>query len=780
MSATATAFQRSCAFLPLLGLLLLVSCGGGGSSPAPGSNATLQLSTLTVNVNAASGQPAPTANVQASISSSAATQTNYYLIAKFSSNGIFSVTDPEDDGNLFIQFKEPSALNVGTYNDTLTIEACVDQACTEQIKDSPQQVAVQYIVMAAAPVISALQPASTTAGGGPFTLTVTGSNFTSQSVVQWEGTSLVTTYVSPTELTALVPTTFITQAGTYQVTVEVGTSFSTPVNFTVQPLVIPSISQLSPASGTVGAPNFVLTVSGSNFTNQSVVNWGGSARTTTYVSPTQITAQINAADVASAATVAITVVTLTQTSTPVNFVVQPLPALMLGSVQPSTVDAGGPAFQLIVNGGGFTGGSVVLWNGSARTTTYVSTNVLQAQILAADIATAGSATVKVQNPAAQGGTTANGINVTIEQADKEAVAFQINTMHSGTMNFQTIGLPGASLWSVNVGGSPSFALIAAGLVFVTVTPTGSNNLTELVALNQTTGATVWGPVEISGVASAAYDAGTVFVVSSNGLMQAFDAGTGNLNWSATLPGQWAFSSGITALNGFVYTGGAGEGGTLYALSESTGALVWTQGVANGDDSIPAVTATGVYVVYPCQAYDFSPATGDSVWQYSGVCEGGGGWNAEVANGLLYEAGPTGGSDGFSGQTLNAATGAVVSTFVADNLPALGTSSGYFLQSGTLRGLQLSNNTVQWSFAGDGQLVTSPILVNNYVFVGSSSGNVYALNATSGAQVWVANVGASILASGSGGIPLYGLSAGQGLLVVPAGNTVTAYQLSTNP
>jgi outer membrane protein assembly factor BamB len=196
--------------------------------------------------------------------------------------------------------------------------------------------------------------------------------------------------------------------------------------------------------------------------------------------------------------------------------------------------------------------------------------------------------------------------------------------------------------------------------------------------------------------------------------------------------------------------------------------------------MPAVTVDGVYVVYPCQAYDFSPATGNSVWQYNGVCEGGGGWNAEVANGLLYEAGPTGGGGGFTGQTLNAESGAIVSSFVADNEPALGTTNGYFLQSGTLRGLQLSNNTVLWSFAGDGQLVTSPILVNNDVFVGSSSGNLYALNGTTGAQLWEVNVGASMLATGTGGIPLYGLSAGDGLLVVPAGNTVTAYLLSTDP
>jgi outer membrane protein assembly factor BamB len=96
----------------------------------------------------------------------------------------------------------------------------------------------------------------------------------------------------------------------------------------------------------------------------------------------------------------------------------------------------------------------------------------------------------------------------------------------------------------------------------------------------------------------------------------------------------------------------------------------------------------------------------------------------------------------------------------------------------LVGLNLYNYSVVWSFSGDGGLVTSPIVVDNYVFIGSSSGNLYGLNATTGAQAWQVNVGAPI-PGGAGwgaGLQLSGLSAGDGLLVVPAGNSLTAYQL----
>ena len=56
---------------------------------------------------------------------------------------------------------------------------------------------------------------------------------------------------------------------------------------------------------------------------------------------------------------------------------------------PNTVTAGSAAFTLTVNGSGFVGQSVVNWNGTAQTTTFVTSNQLTAAIPAADVATAG-------------------------------------------------------------------------------------------------------------------------------------------------------------------------------------------------------------------------------------------------------------------------------------------------------------------------------------------------------------------------------------------------------
>jgi N-acetylneuraminic acid mutarotase len=63
------------------------------------------------------------------------------------------------------------------------------------------------------PVISAISPAFTSAGGAAFTLTVNGTGFTTTSTVSWGTSALVTTYVSATQLTAQVTATDIATGG---------------------------------------------------------------------------------------------------------------------------------------------------------------------------------------------------------------------------------------------------------------------------------------------------------------------------------------------------------------------------------------------------------------------------------------------------------------------------------------------------------------------------------------------------------------------------------------
>ena len=69
----------------------------------------------------------------------------------------------------------------------------------------------------------------------------------------------------------------------------------------------PTLTTLSPSSAAAGGPDFRLTVNGSNFVSGSLVRWNGADRTTTFVSASELTAAIPAADIAAAGIASVTV-----------------------------------------------------------------------------------------------------------------------------------------------------------------------------------------------------------------------------------------------------------------------------------------------------------------------------------------------------------------------------------------------------------------------------------------------------------------------------------------
>jgi hypothetical protein len=70
---------------------------------------------------------------------------------------------------------------------------------------------------------------------------------------------------------------------------------------------VPVLTSISPDNARAGSAGFTLTVTGSSFLSSSVVEWNGSARATTYVSASRLTAAITAADMAQAGTARVTV-----------------------------------------------------------------------------------------------------------------------------------------------------------------------------------------------------------------------------------------------------------------------------------------------------------------------------------------------------------------------------------------------------------------------------------------------------------------------------------------
>jgi outer membrane protein assembly factor BamB len=417
---------------------------------------------------------------------------------------------------------------------------------------------------------------------------------------------------------------------------------------------------------------------------------------------------------------------------------------------------------VVISGSGFTGATAVAFNGLASSFSITSDGSITATVPAG--ATTGPISVTTPQGA---GTSAGSFTVTTAESDV-AVAYQVNVAHTGLQTDASLVPPYGLKWkSPSLGGTPSYALITVGKVFVTAGQT-------LYALDATTGNISWSASlgGSYGVPGAAYDAGQVFVVNSGGVLSAFNASTGAQAWSGQLPVQSLFTSPPTAANGVVYVSGAGSGGTLYAVDEKSGGLIASQPVANGDHSSPALSGNSVFVGYACDnVYGFAQTSLTPLWHYAPGCSGGGGKTTVYANGKVYTR------DALNGNLiLNAANGSQIGTYTATLAPALDASTTYALNGTTL-------SSGSWSFTGDGQLDTAPILISTpsgeYVVVGSSAGNLYALNATNGAVAWSTSIGAAIPAPDEqNAVQLSGLAAGQGLLVVPAGNTISAYYAVT--
>jgi len=248
---------------------------------------------------------------------------------------------------------------------------------------------------------------------------------------------------------------------------------------------VPVLAALSPTSATVGDAAFTLTVTGSGFVTGSTVNWSGAARATTFVSSTQLTAAIPAADLVSAGTAQVTVVNATPgggASSAVSFLIaarNPVPVVT--SLSPANIVAGSAAFELTVNGSDFLPLATVQWNGVARPTTFVSGSVLKATIAAADVATAGTAQVRVVNATPGGGPSA-ALTFTIENAAPVPVPMPAVT------TLAPVGV---------VAGNPAFDLVVSGTGFLqgaTVQWNGANRVTTFVSATQVKAAITAGDV----------------------------------------------------------------------------------------------------------------------------------------------------------------------------------------------------------------------------------------------------------------------------------------------
>jgi hypothetical protein len=154
---------------------------------------------------------------------------------------------------------------------------------------------------------SSLSPSSAPVGGGAFTLSVLGTGFVSGAVVTWDGNDRTTTFVDATRLDAAIPAPDLVLGRAVPIVARMtGAGVSNALDFLVENP-SPTLTSVSPVRTNGGGAAFTLTVRGSSFVSNSAVRWNGLARTTTFVSATELQTSIPAADIAAGGEYEITV-----------------------------------------------------------------------------------------------------------------------------------------------------------------------------------------------------------------------------------------------------------------------------------------------------------------------------------------------------------------------------------------------------------------------------------------------------------------------------------------
>ena len=324
---------------------------------------------------------------------------------------------------------------------------------------------------------------------GPFTITLTGLHFAQTAVAYMGTTALTTTYVSSTQLTA-AGTATSAQAGTQTITVhnpDPGASISAGVSIVVQGgvavMVTPATAmvrtgnQQAFSAMVTGALNLSVTwtvngVAGGNSTIGTIAANG--AYTAPLTLPTPNTVTVTATSVEDPTRSGNATVTL-ENAIPV-----------ISSVTP-TIYTASTAFEMTVNGTGFTPTSIVNLGAMSLSTTFIAPTQLIA-VGTPTLAQVGTVPVTVVNPD-PGGSTSAPFNVQVVGPNSNiTVTVSPKTATLGAGNVQqfqatvTGALDLSVTWSVN---GVSFGNSTVGTMDYSGNYTAPNNIVGLGSVTVT-------------------------------------------------------------------------------------------------------------------------------------------------------------------------------------------------------------------------------------------------------------------------------------------------------
>ena len=379
------------------------------------------------------------------------------------------------------------------------------------------------------------------------------------------------------------------------------------------------------------------------------------------------------------------------------------PVPVLTSVSPTSATVGGAAFTLTVNGSSFVTGSIVRWNGAARTTTYVSSTQLTAAIPAADLASTGAVQVAVANPIPGGGTS-SAITVTIQSPTY--LLTDLGTLGGSRSKGVAINASGqVTGFAYTAGDAEEHAFVTQNDVMIDLGTLGGS---------RSYGNDINASGQVTGFAYTAGDAEEHAFVTQNDVM--IDLGT--------LGGSRSYGAAINTsgqVTGFAYTVGDAEehafvtqNGVMIDLgtlggSSSYGAAINTSGQVTGIASTAGdaeehafVTQNGVMIDLGTLGGRFSYGTAiNASGQVTGMASTAGQWVGMghpfvTQNGVMIDLGTLGGRRS-GGVAINASGQVAGASDVGEEAEhAFVTQNDVMIDLGTLGGSRSEGNDINAS------------------------------------------------------------------------------------
>ena len=268
-------------------------------------------------------------------------------------------------------------------------------------------------------------------------------------------------------------------------------------------------------------------------------------------------------------------------------------------------------------------------------------------------------------------------------------------------------------------------------------------------------------------ASPIYGNGIVYAATIDGLLNAYDATTGQLKWQFdTHTGFKHYSSPVLdTSNNLIFFGLVGHNAygiptPFYALDAQTGVLQWSIILPGNDFSFPTLVGSTIYMGISIEGQTspidaINEFTGQMIWQHQA---NGGVWGAIAVDTNTHTLFSAVGNPSDAVVSLNMKTGALnwqhtLPIFGPDDDPGSGitVANGQVYvndKNGSAYGLNESTGNQIWAtkigsnFLG-GNVSSQAVAANGVLYVGSLDKRLYALKATTGAVLWKTPTGGGI-------------------------------------